>query len=74
MEILLQKYYNTLGADEDLPIEAKAISRAVESAQKKVEGRNFSIRKNVLQYDDVMNVQRTVIYQQRREVLDGENH
>ena len=70
---LITRVFNTLGADEDMPIEAKAISRAVESAQKKVEGRNFSIRKNVLQYDDVMNVQRTVIYQQRREVLDGKN-
>ena len=70
---LITRVFNNLGADEDMPIEAKAISRAVESAQKKVEGRNFSIRKNVLQYDDVMNVQRTVIYQQRREVLDGKN-
>ncbi len=70
---LITRVFNTLGADEDMPIESKAISRAVESAQKKVEGRNFSIRKNVLQYDDVMNVQRTVIYQQRREVLDGKN-
>ena len=49
------------------------ISKAVENAQKKVEGRNFSIRKNVLKYDDVMNAQREIIYKQRREVLDGEN-
>ena len=70
---LITKVFNTLGADEDMPIESRAISRAVENAQKKVEGRNFSIRKNVLQYDDVMNVQRTVIYQQRREVLDGKD-
>ena len=68
---MITKVYNTLGASEDMPIESKAISKAVENAQKKVEGRNFSIRKNVLQYDDVMNVQRTVIYEQRREVLDG---
>ena len=68
---MITKVYNTLGASEDMPIESKAISKAVENAQKKVEGRNFSIRKNVLQYDDVMNVQRTVIYDQRREVLDG---
>ena len=68
---MITKVYNTLGAAEDMPIESKAISKAVENAQKKVEGRNFSIRKNVLQYDDVMNVQRTVIYDQRREVLDG---
>ena len=67
---MITKVYNTLGASEDMPIESKAISKAVENAQKKVEGRNFSIRKNVLQYDDVMNVQRTVIYDQRREVLD----
>ena len=70
---MITKVYNTLGASEDLPIESKIISRAVENAQKKVEGRNFSIRKNVLQYDDVMNKQREIIYKQRREVLDGEN-
>ena len=70
---MITRVYNTLGAAEDLPIESKTISRAVENAQKKVEGRIFSIRKNVLQYDDVMNVQRTVIYAQRREVLDGKN-
>ena len=70
---IVTKVCNTLGADEDMPIESRLISKAVENAQKKVEGRNFSIRKNVLQYDDVMNVQRTVIYEQRREVLDGKN-
>ena len=70
---IITKVYNTLGASEDMPIESRTISRAVENAQKKVEGRNFSIRKNVLQYDDVMNVQRTVIYAQRREVLDGKD-
>ncbi len=70
---IVTKVYNTLGADEDIPIESRLISKAVENAQKKVEGRNFSIRKNVLQYDDVMNVQRTVIYEQRRDVLDGMN-
>ena len=70
---IITKVYNTLGAAEDMPIESRAISRAVEGAQKKVEGRNFSIRKNVLQYDDVMNVQRTVIYAQRRDVLDGKD-
>ena len=53
---LITRVYNTLGAAEDMPIESRAISKAVENAQKKVEGRNFSIRKNVLQYDDVMNV------------------
>ena len=69
----ISKVYNTLGADEDMPIESKIISKSVESAQKKVEDRNFSIRKHVLQYDDVMNTQREIIYKQRRDVLDGEN-
>ncbi len=69
----ITKVYNTLGADENMPIDSKIISNAVENAQKKVEGRNFSIRKNVLKYDDVMNTQREIIYKQRREVLDGEN-
>ena len=69
----ITKVYNTLGADENMPIESKIISNAVENAQKKVEGRNFSIRKNVLKYDDVMNAQREIIYKQRRQVLDGEN-
>ena len=69
----ITKVYNSLGADEDMPIQSKMISRAVENAQKKVEGRNFTIRKNVLKYDDVMNAQREIIYAQRREVLDGEN-
>jgi preprotein translocase subunit SecA len=59
--------------DENIPIENTLISNAVENAQKKVEGRNFSIRKNVLKYDDVMNAQREIIYKQRRQVLDGEN-
>ena len=70
---MITKVYNTLGADEDMPIESKMISKAVENAQKRVEGRNFSIRKNVLKYDDVMNIQREIIYKQRRQVLDGEN-
>ena len=65
--------YNTLNVDENMPIQVGFISRAVENAQKKVEGRNFSIRKNVLKYDDVMNVQRNFIYSQRREVLDGKD-
>ena len=58
---------------EDLPIEAKLLSRTIESAQSKVEGRNFSMRKHVLSYDDVMNLQRDIIYTQRRKVLDGDN-
>ena len=70
---MITRVYNTLGADENMPIQAKMISKAVENAQKRVEGRNFTIRKNVLQYDDVMNTQREIIYKQRREVLDGEN-
>ncbi len=70
---MITRVYDTLGADEDMPIESKIISNAVESAQKKVEGRNFSIRKNVLSYDDVMNVQRGIIYGERRKVLDGED-
>ena len=69
----ITKVYDTLGADENMPIQSRMISSAVENAQKKVEGRNFSIRKNVLNYDDVMNTQREIIYKQRREVLDGEN-
>ena len=63
----------TLGIDEDTPIDQKILSNAVESAQRNVEGRNFRARKNVLEYDDVMNTQREVIYAQRRKVLDGEN-
>ena len=70
---VITKVYNTLGADENMPIESKMISNAVENAQKKVESRNFTIRKNVLKYDDVMNAQREIIYKQRRQVLDGEN-
>ena len=67
------KVYNALGADENMPIQFKPISKAVETAQKKVESRNFSIRKHVLSYDDVMNTQREIIYSQRRQVLDGED-
>ena len=70
---IITRVYNTLGADENMPIQAKVISKAVENAQKKVEGRNFTIRKNVLQYDDVMNTQRETIYAERRQVLDGKD-
>ena len=70
---VITKVYNTLGADENMPIQSKIITRAVENAQKKVEGRNFTIRKNVLQYDDVMNTQRETIYAERRQVLDGKD-
>ena len=70
---VITNIYDKIGADENMPIEAKMLSNAVENAQKRVEGRNFSIRKNVLQYDDVMNTQREIIYGQRRDVLDGKN-
>ena len=64
---------DTLGVEEDYAIEHKILSNAIEGAQKRVEGRNFDSRKHVLQYDDVMNQQREIIYAQRRRVLDGEN-
>jgi preprotein translocase subunit SecA len=69
----LTNIVNALGLEEDQPIEHKMLSNAIESAQKKVEGRNFDVRKRVLQYDDVMNKQREVIYAQRKTVLNGEN-
>ena len=62
-----------LGMEEDDPIEHNMITRAIENAQRKVEGHHFDIRKHLLEYDDVMNKQREVIYQQRREVLEGDN-
>ncbi|MDF9410140.1 preprotein translocase subunit SecA [Brevibacillus laterosporus] len=62
-----------LGMEEDMPIESRLVSRAVESAQKRVEGSNFDARKVVLQYDDVMNKQREVIYKQRKEILERDN-
>ncbi len=64
---------DTLGLDEDTPIDARILSNAVENAQRSVEGRNFQSRKRVLEYDDVMNTQREVIYAQRQKVLDGED-
>ena len=70
---MVTSVYNTLKADEDMPLQMTILSRAVESAQKKVEGQHFSMRKHVLQYDDVMNTQREIIYGQRRDVLDGKN-
>jgi preprotein translocase subunit SecA len=63
----------TLGLDDDTPIDQKMLSNAIEQAQRKVESKNFQIRKNVLEYDDVMNTQRNIIYEQRRQVLDGED-
>ena len=62
-----------LGVDEDTPLDSKMLSNVIENAQKQVESRNFQTRKTVLEYDDVMNTQRKVIYEQRRKVLDGEN-
>ena len=70
---MVTSVYNTLGADENMPLQMGILSKAVESAQRKVEGRHFSIRKHVLQYDDVMNTQREIIYKQRKQVLNGEN-
>ena len=69
----VQNLMDTLGLEEDMPIENKMISNTIESAQKKLEAQNFGIRKNVLQFDDVMNKQREIIYGQRRQVLNGED-
>lgn len=69
----MQKYVERLGIEDDEAIEAGVLTRQIEAAQKKVEGKNFGIRKYVLQYDDVMNRQRETIYEQRKSVLDGED-
>jgi preprotein translocase subunit SecA len=69
----MQGIVERLGVREDEPIEAKMLTKAIENAQKRVEGRNFSIRKYVLQYDNVMNKQREVVYSERRKVLNGED-
>ena len=69
----MQGMLGKIGMDDDSPIEAGILSKTIENAQKKVEGKNFAIRKYVLQYDNVMNKQREIIYQQRRMVLDGED-
>ena len=69
----IQGMMETLGVDDDTPLDQKMLSNAIESAQKRVESRNFQTRKTVLEYDDVMNTQREVIYSQRRKVLDGED-
>jgi preprotein translocase subunit SecA len=69
----MQSMVEKLGLEDDMAIEAGMLSRSIENAQKKVEGRNFGIRKHVLQYDDVMNKQREVIYKERRKVLDGQD-
>lgn len=70
---MITRIFDKGNVPEDLPIEVKIISKTIESAQSKVEGRNFSIRKHILSYDDVMNIQRDIIYSQRRKVLDGDN-
>ena len=69
----LQGMMDKLKVDEDMPLETSLLSSSIENAQKRVESRNFGIRKNVLQYDDVVNKQREIIYSQRDKVLDGEN-
>ena len=69
----VQNLMDSMGLEEDMPIENKLITNAIESAQKKLEASNFAIRKQVLQYDDVMNQQREIIYKQRQMVLDGED-
>jgi preprotein translocase subunit SecA len=69
----LSNLVERLGLEDDQPIEHRMLSNAIENAQKRVEGRNFSIRKNVLNFDDVMNTQRETIYGQRKKVLDGED-
>ncbi len=69
----IQNMMERFGVDEDTPLDQKMLSSAIENAQRQVESRNFQTRKNVLEYDDVMNTQREVIYKQRRQVLDGED-
>lgn len=69
----MQKIFTFLNVEEDMPIEAKLITRQIERAQERIEDRNFSSRKHVLQYDDVMNEQRTLIYNERNKVLNGED-
>ena len=69
----IQNMMDNLGVDDDTPLDQKVLSNAIENAQKRVESRNFQTRKTVLEYDDVMNTQREVIYKQRRQVLDGED-
>ena len=69
----LENMMKTLNVEETMPIESKMLTKIIESSQKKVEGNNFSIRKNVLNYDDVMNTQREIIYKQRSQVLEGED-
>ena len=69
----INRVYETLKVNEDMPIQMRIISRGIETAQRRIEGRNFEARKYTLKYDDVMNMQRELIYAQRRSVLDGED-
>ena len=69
----LKNMVDALGLPDDMPLEQRMLTNAIETAQKRVEGRNYSIRKNVLEYDDVMNTQRNIIYSQRRDVLEADN-
>lgn len=69
----IQGLIETIGLDEETPIENKILTKGIENSQKRVEGRNFDIRKNVLQYDNVMNRQRELIYEQRQQVIDGKD-
>ena len=70
---MINSFFEKANVPEDMPIENPMITKQIEFAQSKVEGRNFAIRKHILSYDDVMNIQRDIIYTQRRSVLDGEN-
>jgi preprotein translocase subunit SecA len=70
---MVERVMNTAGLADDVPIESKMVSRSIQSAQTQVEAQNYEIRKNVLKYDDVLNRQRTVIYDERRRVLEGED-
>ena len=69
----LQGIYNAFKVDEDTPLQSKMLSRSIENAQRTIEGKNFGIRKHIIQYDDVMNTQRKVMYEERMKVLRGEN-
>ncbi len=69
----LKGIYNAFKVEEDTPLQSKLLSRSIENAQRTIEGRNFGIRKHIIQYDDVMNIQRTVMYGERMKVLKGED-
>ena len=73
MTLLVDRFMTTARMEDDVPIESKMVSRSIASAQSQVEGQNYEIRKNVLKYDDVLNRQRQVIYDERRRVLEGED-